>query len=365
LTKVLLSETEKKGAAQSIVTPGHFLKLMNGALIDTIASWGFSINLGAVFDVKAPIPRTYIGSLKTTKHGQQFLWWAFTLGPDFLMSLPLRPVRILNALGKFGIGTAESIVNPRIAAAEKADKDHPQPHDMLSIFMKSDKLSNHDLVHQSAHMIAGSTETTASTLGWAVHLLSRHPECQDRIREEVRAHLSPPVPAEGNRDFNDADFRELKYLDAVLKEILRFHSVNTILWRELTEQASIAGTSLPKGTRVGFSPWTSGRDPRFWGPEGRIFNPDRWLKDPIKGGATDTLAFLTFGAGPRRCPGEEYAKAQLRCIIAGIIGRFELSPFTGSNSSDVGTDVGDFSAFTLFKVMEGGLEVNIREVPGW
>jgi cytochrome P450 len=365
LTKAILNQAEEKRTPQSIVAAGQFLKLMNAALIDTIAKWGFSINLGAVFDIRASIPRTYIGSLKTTKHGQSFIWWAFTVGPDLIMSLPVRPVKIMNALSKFADNTAKSLVNPRIAALEAPDKDQPAPHDMLSIFMKSDKLDNHDLVHQSAHMIAASTETTASTLAWVVHLLARHPECQQRIREEVRAHMSPPIPAEGNRDFNDANFRELKYLEAVIKEILRFHSVNTILWRELIEPATVAGTRLSAGTRIAYSPWTSGRDPRFWGPDGRVFNPDRWLKDPIKGGASDTFAFLTFGAGPRRCPGEEYAKAQLRCIIAGIIGRFELSPYTGTKSSDVGTEIGDFSAFTLFKVMEGGLQVNVREVEGW
>lgn len=173
------------------------------------------------------------------------------------------------------------------------------------------------------------------------------------------------MPAEGNEKFNDANFREMRYLEAAIKEILRFHSVSTLLWRELTKPAEIAGTLLPAGTRIAYSPWAAGRDPRSWGLDGCVFNPDRWLADPLKGGASDTLAFLTFGTGPQRCPGEEYAKAQLRCMIAGIVGRFELSTFEDAVTSDVGMEAGDFSPFTLFKVMDGSLKFNVREVKGW
>lgn len=154
----------------------------------------------------------------------------------------------------------------------------------------------------------------------------------------------------------------MKYLNAVLREVLRFHSINTLLWRECIEDAEIQGVNIPKGTIVVYSPWTNARDPVHWGEDARTFNPDRWLDEGKKtGGADHPYSFITFGAGPRRCIGEDYAFAILRTVIAGLVGRFELQPLDFANGTDEGQEIGDDNALTLFKVIEGW-KLSIKKV---
>ena len=333
------------------------LRLLNAATIDTFGQWGFSVDIDAVNNPHGAIPRTYINTLKTTKHGQRFLFWAFTLGPDFVMNLPLRAVKILKALARFAGNTAEDLVRQHEAYVSGGS----YPKSMLGTMMKSDYLSHKDLVNQSLHFVAAATETTAGTLGWAIHLISRHPEVQDRLREEIRAKL--PSGFFNPELIDETSFRDTKYLDAVIKEVLRYHSINTILWREAILPANLANTAIPIGTKVVFSPWATGRDPAFWGPDARTFDPSRWLGDDAKKKEWSPYSFLTFGAGPRRCPGDEYAKAQMRCLIAGLVGRFEFSTEPDDErGSDDGVEVGDYCAFTLFKIMDGKMKVNIREI---
>ncbi|KAK8001103.1 hypothetical protein PG991_013325 [Apiospora marii] len=94
-----------------------------------------------------------------------------------------------------------------------------------------------------------------------------------------------------------------------------------ILCRQCAEPAVIAGTAIPQGTTVTFSPWALNRDPRHWGPDARVFDPDRWVANPTTGGADHPYAFATFGGGPRRCIGEGYARDQLLCVLAAYVGR--------------------------------------------
>ncbi len=40
------------------------------------------------------------------------------------------------------------------------------------------------------------------------------------------------------------------------------------------------------------------------------------------GGASTNFAQITFLHGPRSCIGKDFAKAELRCAVAGVVGRF-------------------------------------------
>lgn len=126
--------------------------------------------------------------------------------------------------------------------------------DLLSLAVRSGALSHPDLVEEGVHMTSAGTETLIGTTTWAIHLLSRHPEVQARLREEIRAHVPLPYDKDGTLSIGQADLRKLPYLNAVMNEVLCFHSVNGILWRECIEPAVIAGVPIPKGTTMTFSP---------------------------------------------------------------------------------------------------------------
>lgn len=334
------------------------LKPICAASLDIVGRWGFSRDFNAVKDSTAKFPRAYIQMFKTTPRGQRTLYQASIIGPKLALQLPLRAVKTIKRVMAFVRSTAEEIV-------EEHRQGKSSQTDMLSVAMKTQHFSHKELVDQTVHFLAAATETVAGSVAWAIHLLSRHPDMQARLRDEIRRQLPSPSPLNGRCDIQESHFAEMKYLDAVVREVLRFHSINTILWRECIAPARILDTEIPVGTKVVFSPWALNRDPKYWGPDSREFNPERWLdENKAYGGAENVYSFLAFGAGPRRCIGETYARAQMRCLIAGLVGRFEFAPLAPERESDEGQEIGDQAALTLFKILEGW-RIGVKAIEGW
>lgn len=371
----------------------ELLKLISAASIDIIGHFAYSTDLKAI-QINAPkykrhalkspnsiFARAYVEMFKTTWRGQRSLEAASLIGANIALALPLRAVKTIKSIMALVWQVSENIVTEHERAAEVSERKHTFSHqdnedkalgstktaaireDMLSVAMRSGAFSHRDLVTQTVHFLAAGTETVAGSASWAVHLLSRHPEMQTRLRDEVRAAIPDP-----NTPQQQATLRSLSYLGAVVQEVLRYHSINTLLWRECVDPTAseICGVYIPKGTVVVFSPWAMNRDPKSWGPDARTFNPDRWLApaDQQEKHRRHPCSFLTFGSGPRRCPGEPYARDELLCLIASLVGRYHFSPLRPEAESDEGQEIGDDFALTLFKIYEGW-RLKVTRVPGW
>ncbi|KAF9760966.1 hypothetical protein IL306_004034 [Fusarium sp. DS 682] len=347
------------------------VELASAASIDIIGRFGFKTEFQTLdkigkrkshkssHDPKVRFGRAYIEMFKTTKRGQLTLRAASLIGPKIALKLPLRAVNTIHSIMNLVRATAEAVVAEHEANFVAYEHD-PNP-DMLTLIMRTGHFSHQDLVQQTVHFFAAATETIAGSTCWAIHLLSRHPDIQERLRKEIREHI--PSPYSSEQDVSQTQFHNLKYLNAVTNEVLRYHSINTLLWREPVEDTTLMGESIRKGTKIVFSPWALNRDPVHWGPDSRVFNPERWMDDPT-GGADHRYSFLTFGGGPRRCVGEQYARDQLSCLVASLIGRYEFSPLDPCNGSDEGQEIGDNFALTLFKIYSGW-KLYARKVPGW
>lgn len=98
---------------------------------------------------------------------------------------------------------------------------------------------------------------------------------------------------------------KLPYLDAVSKEIMRVYAPVPLVGRIPLKDSELSGVKIPKGTSVRVHLWAMNKSKQFWGDDAAEFNPERWLvgRDKAIGGATDSLAYLTFGHGPRGCIG--------------------------------------------------------------
>lgn len=332
---------------------------------------------------------------KTTWRGQRTLEAASIIGARLALKLPLRAVRTIKSIMSMVYQVAEEIVQEHegrlAAAAAAASGDQPgsgqkktEPtaptaaarDDLVSVGIRSGRFSHKELVTQTVHFLAAGTETVAGSTSWAVHLVSRHPAVQARLRAEVRRHVPSPAAAGARGSVERSLLGGLPYLNAVVSEVLRFHSINTLLWRECVDRSAvIAGVPIPVGTAVVWSPWAMNRDPKHWGPTARRFDPDRWLiaqsadgsagsSSSSSGGADHPYSLLTFGAGPRACMGEQYARDEMLCMLAALVGRYHLAPLAPELGSDEGQEIGDDFALTLFKIREGW-ELNVTRIPGW
>ncbi|KAJ9486160.1 hypothetical protein VN97_g7184 [Penicillium thymicola] len=134
----------------------------------------------------------------------------------------------------------------------------------------------------------------------------------------------------------------LPYLNAVCNEVIRFYPPVPFIRRYSIIPTTILGHHVPAGTRVILCPWATNRDPALWGPEAAAFKPERWI-DPVtgrsnkEGGMSSSFANLTFSHGPRSCIGQNFAKAELRTLVAVFVSKFKFQmAVPGENIVPVG-----------------------------
>ncbi|MGB8910254.1 MAG: cytochrome P450 [Candidatus Cybelea sp.] len=152
--------------------------------------------------------------------------------------------------------------------------------------------------------IAGH-ETTANLLTWALYLLAQHPQIDARAADAARS---------GDRD----------YLDRLIKEVLRLYPPAWIIGRESLREVTLGdGTRIPAKMTVFLAPLLLHRR-RDNFPDPNKFDPDRWL-----GAEPPPFAYVPFGAGARRCIGEDFARHEAAIVLRTLLQRFSFTPAPG------------------------------------
>jgi cytochrome P450 len=155
-------------------------------------------------------------------------------------------------------------------------------------------------------LLAGH-ETTASTLGWAFHLIDEHPEVAERLHTEAVEVLGDRLP-------EHEDLRRLSYTVAVVEEVMRLYPPVWLLPRIAQADDEIGGYHVPAGSDVVVVPYTLHRHPEFW-TDAERFDPGRF--DPANpAGRPPRYAYVPFGAGPRFCIGNSLGVMEAVFVLA-------------------------------------------------
>ncbi|MFJ6760551.1 cytochrome P450 [Streptomyces sp. NPDC091273] len=162
-------------------------------------------------------------------------------------------------------------------------------------------------------LLAGH-ETTATSLCFALHLLARHPEEQDRAREEISRVL-------GDRTPEAADMDRLPYLTRVLKEAMRLYPAAPVIGRKAVADTRIGEHTVPAGADVILAPWVTHRHPAHW-PDPDRFDPERFT--PEAEAARPRYAWFPFGGGPRACIGQHFSMLESVVALAMILRAYEF-----------------------------------------
>ncbi|XP_044464058.1 trimethyltridecatetraene synthase-like [Mangifera indica] len=165
-------------------------------------------------------------------------------------------------------------------------------------------------------LIAGGTDTAATTVEWAMSELMKQPELIKRATEELDRVIGR------ERWVEEKDIPQLPYIDAIMKETMRKHPVVVLLVPHLAlEDCNVAGYHIRKGTRVFINSWGLGRDPSIWEAT-EEFRPERFLGKAIdvKG---QSFELLPFGSGRRMCPGYSLGLKMIGSILANMLHGFK------------------------------------------
>ena len=158
-------------------------------------------------------------------------------------------------------------------------------------------------------------ETTALALSWTWYLLGQNPEAAAKLTAEVDAVL-------GDRSPTFEDLPRLAYTDMVMKESLRLYPPAYAVVRAAVEDCEIGGYTIPAGATLAMFQWTVHRDARYF-DQPEEFMPERWENDFQK--RLPRCAYFPFGAGPRLCIGDGFAKAEIPLLLAAIAQQYDIS----------------------------------------
>ncbi|MFD0900356.1 cytochrome P450 [Actinomadura sediminis] len=154
-------------------------------------------------------------------------------------------------------------------------------------------------------LLAGH-ETTASTLGWSLYLIDRHPEVRRRLHEEAVGVLGDRLP-----EYDD--LHRLTYTATVVQEAMRLYPPVWILTREAMRDDEVGGYRVPAGSDVLICPYTLHRHPDYWDEPDR-FAPERFAAG--RSGERPRYAYIPFGAGPRFCVGNNLGLMEATFVLA-------------------------------------------------
>jgi cytochrome P450 len=175
--------------------------------------------------------------------------------------------------------------------------------------------SDADVLDHMVFLMMAAHDTTTSTLTSLTWELAKHPEWQERIREESFA-LGEPFP-----DFDALD--RLDSLTFAMQETLRRYPPLPVIPRTTLRDFEWEGYRIPAGTMVVVSPIHTHYMPEWWDAPER-FDPERF--GPARAEhERHTHSWIPFGGGTHMCIGRRFAEAQVRLVAHQLVRRYRWS----------------------------------------
>ena len=210
-----------------------------------------------------------------------------------------------NRAFRAAVGTLDEAV-ARLVAERRAGPARPDLLQMLLDARDDDgqPMNERQLRDELVTLLVAGHETVASALTWAWALLAQHPAAAERVAAEATA--------------DGLDPRALPFTAAVFDEALRLYPPAWLITRKAIADDALGDTAVPMGSLVIISPYVAQRRADRW-PEPEAFRPERFID-----AAPQRFAYLPFGAGPRLCIGQGFARIEGTLILSALARRLRL-----------------------------------------
>uniref|UniRef100_A0A0E0KG07 Cytochrome P450 n=1 Tax=Oryza punctata TaxID=4537 RepID=A0A0E0KG07_ORYPU len=217
----------------------------------------------------------------------------------------------------------DEIIREHAAATGTDDSDRDGEEDLLGVLLRLQRngdvlcpLTTDLITNVILDILAAGSETSSTTLEWALSELVRNPDIMEKAQAEVRQIFR------GENKLTEGMTDKLSYLRLVIRETLRLHlPVPFLLPRQCREPCSVMGYDIPVGTKVLVNAWAIARDNRYW-DDPEVFKPERFENNPVDFKGID-FEFIPFGAGRRICPGIALGLANTELMLASLLYHFD------------------------------------------
>ncbi|KAK5082769.1 hypothetical protein LTR05_006649 [Lithohypha guttulata] len=224
---------------------------------------------------------------------------------------------------RVGMGKVKAVAHEIIAKRFEENKTQKQPRNDMLQSMINHGLNEGEIADDSLLQILAGSDTSGTILRSALIFTIANPRVYHRLQAEV---TSAGVPSD--QVISHARAQELPYLNAVIKETLRYYPVNTGLNPKVVgpEGDIYNGLHIPPGTEIGYSAWALYRHNPLYGADCAHFRPDRWIEaDPDLLARMEREHELVFLTGRYKCLGERIARIELLKCLFEMMRRFDFS----------------------------------------
>ncbi|CAB4398969.1 unnamed protein product [Rhizophagus irregularis] len=244
-------------------------------------------------------------------------------------------VKLFQAIYKFQI----DFINQKLDAVIKRRRqeivdiplNEPLPNDILTSMIIKNTLRDDNYIETGANRIMpdseirvnlldgiiGGTYKSANMLSYIIYYIAHHPIVKMKMLKEIDNVFQGDIIRPITKD----DFYNLKYCEAIVKEVARIFPIIYSTVRYIDEPKEIAGYQWPAGITFSINIKAIHNKDDYW-EEPNKFNPDRWMDENFE---PKKDSFIMFGRGLRLCPGSKLAMIELVCLMALLFRKYDIN----------------------------------------
>ncbi|KAF9255675.1 putative CyP450 monooxygenase [Marasmius fiardii PR-910] len=184
------------------------------------------------------------------------------------------------------------------------------------------------IVNMGLITYAAGADNMVSSLCTFFLAMVRNPHCQENAQAEINAVTG------GNRLPTFSDRPSMPYIEAIYREVLRWHPPMLLAPHATTKDDDYNGYLIPKGSIALANIWSMTHDEDKY-KKPHDFNPNRYFEN---GKLNDDRAdILAFGFGRRICVGRYFSEALLWLAIASTLAVFRIEKAKSEKGEEIDT----------------------------
>jgi len=234
---------------------------------------------------------------------QPYLRWWFKLGGQIKRHINL-------------ITEARDTLQQMVSDRKAAQTTHNDLLDMLldARYDDGNPMEDEQLIDEILILFAAGHETTSNALTFTCQLLALHPKWQDKIFEEFKS-------VKEESDDLMTQIMASKICQNVIEEAMRLYPPAYFVDRVNHEEDTFNEMRFKSGSNLLFSIYEIHRHPELWD------NPNEFLPDRFAEGSRKfSSQYFPFGAGPRKCIGNNFAMFEMIIAIRELVSQYKIYP---------------------------------------
>lgn len=302
----------------------HYSDSLNRGIAEEVAKWG-----GGQMEFYPAIKKLTLNLAADSFIGIEWGPEADKINEAFvyMVQASVAPIRkpLPFTLMRKGVKGREFLVEYFTKETERRRKEGGG-QDMFSQFATATRedgelLPVDEVVDHMNFLMMAAHDTITSSATSLIYLLAKHPEWQEKLRQEILA-VTGGLDSHGNpRPLSYDDLGKLDLTEMAFKEALRMIPPVPSMPRRALKDFEFEGYHIPAGTPVGISVAGTHMMEEHW-PEPAKFDPMRFTPEQVK--ARHKYAWVPFGGGAHMCLGLHFAYMQIKILMAQVLSRYSI-----------------------------------------